>query len=94
MENFREIRCVDDLKKVFMFCSDTAQFFIQLKGGGRSWKRISPSFKTDRYGEPKWDIFNEIDGSMQTLTSNNLFNKSLTNIGWAMVNGSFYFAWQ
>ena len=72
---------------------NTGEFFILLNGGGRSWKRITISPQMDKNGNNKWDIVNEIDESHQVLTDKNLFNKRFTNIGEAMQQGSFYFAW-
>jgi hypothetical protein len=38
----------------------------------------------------KFNVVNEIDGSAQKLTPEELFNESLTNIGKAIKYGAFY----
>jgi hypothetical protein len=61
------------------------EFFIALNGGIRSDKAI---FFGDEEGT--YFIINYIDDSEQTLTKDELFNKDLTNIGYALSVGSLY----
>lgn len=64
------------------------EFFIVLNGGGRSWKAITFADKTDRNGEYKLEILNEIDNTKQVLAMASLHKHS--NIGEAIDNGAFY----
>lgn len=60
-------------------------FFIQLNFGMRSSKCISY--------DPTHDLFwvlNEIDGSEQSLTSEQIMDEDCTNIGKAIKYGSFF----
>lgn len=79
IEHKGEIRCL--------------QCFVMLNGGGKSWKTITYSPQCDRHGNNKFEILNEIDETRQVLTEKNLFNEKFTNIGKAIENGSFIFAW-
>lgn len=60
-------------------------FFIQLNGGARSLKRI----RYDHWRET-FHVTNEIDGSRQVLTADELMDPQQTNIGTAMRAGAFY----
>lgn len=71
----------------------TSEFFVQLNYGVRSWKVIGYAAKNDRNGNSKFEILNEIDESRQILTEKNLFNPKCTNIGTAIQQGSFFYAW-
>lgn len=48
------------------------------------------SSKYMEYDDNTFYIVNEIDGSEQTLTSKELFDKNYTNIGISINNGTFY----
>ena len=61
------------------------EFFILLNGGLRSSKHIWQE------SEDKWWILNEIDDSEQHLTKEELFDKSITNIGYATEKGGFFY---
>lgn len=62
------------------------EFFIQLNGGARSTKRI----RYDHWRET-FHVTNEIDGSKQVLTSDELMDSNVTNIGTAIRAGAFYY---
>ena len=57
--------------------------FIRLNGGIRSSKHIEwlPDDK-------KFEILNEVDGSWQSLTTEELFDDTITHIGVAMKKGA------
>lgn len=59
--------------------------FIQLNFGGRSVKRI-------RYDRRRrlFNVLNQIDGSRQMLSADQIMDTGLTNIGEAMRLGAFY----
>ena len=71
----------------------TSEFFILLNGGGKSWKTIGLAAEDDCNGQSKIEILNQMDETRQILTQKNLFNEKFTNIGKAIENGSFYYAW-
>lgn len=60
-------------------------YFIALNFGARSSKFIT----TDDY-ERNFEIINEIDGSEQTLTEEELFDEKKTLIGKAIKYGALY----
>ena len=60
-------------------------FFIMLNGGVRSGKYIDYSIYTE-----KFYITNEIDGTDQELTREQLMDERYTNIGKAMKAGALY----
>ena len=62
--------------------SGNHDFFI---GGG-----LLRSSKYMEYDDDLFYVVNEIDGSEQTLTSKELFDKDYTNIGFAINQGCFY----
>lgn len=66
-----------------LVASGKHRFFIQLNLGLRSSKFITGN------GD-KFCIFNEIDGSEDRLTEEELFDKSLTNVGEAIKYGAFF----
>ena len=61
------------------------EFFILLNFGAVSAKFIN-------YGEQEgtYLIINEIDDSEQTLTTDQLFDRNYTNVGYALDNGALY----
>lgn len=78
-----QIKDVEHLKE--MIEDDNHDFYIALKGGGRSSKCIDY--------EPESEMFtieNEIDGTEQELTEQQLFDEDYTNIGKAIKVGSLY----
>lgn len=79
----KKVKNIEHLKE--MIEEGTHDFFIQLNFGLRSSKTIDYYPETDEF-----DIFNEIDGTGQMLTSKNLFNKEFTNIGYAIEHGALY----
>lgn len=60
-------------------------FFIQLNHGARSSKSVDYDPSAGRFV-----IENEMDGTRQRLTEQNLFNERYTNIGKAIRAGAFY----
>jgi hypothetical protein len=80
---FIQVKDVDDLKRLITE-ENKHDFFIQLNFGARSSKTM------DVDDDGKFNVVNEIDGSAQKLTSEELFNESLTNIGKAIKYGAFY----
>ena len=77
-----KIKTVKALKKAIE--NEENDFFLVVGGFARSSKTI---FLTE---DNKFDITNEIDDSEQTLTEDELFDETLTNIGKAMKLGAFY----
>lgn len=59
------------------------RYFIALNFGLRSSKHIS-------LNGDNFCVFNEIDGSEDRLTEEELFDKSLTNVGEAIKYGAFF----
>ena len=51
---------------------------------------ILKSSKYIEYDDDNFYIVNEIDGTEQTLTTEELFNDDYTNIGVSIKNGTFY----
>lgn len=64
-------------------------FHILLNYGIRSSKYIS-CYETKVRKTPMFEIFNEIDGSTQSLTAKQIMSKSHSNIGEAMKKKSFF----
>ena len=94
LENeFEKVTSLEHLKQILEQNDGVCgEFFVQLQVG-RSWKTMSFSDQTDKNGNYKIWVENQIDGSHQILTENNLFNEKFSNIGTAINNGQFYFAW-
>ena len=84
MGNYKKISTVEDLNQAL---DEKKHKFILLLAGGlcRSVKRIKYSDKT----KSSYHIVNEIDGTKQTLASEQLFDEGLTNIGRGMRSGAF-----
>lgn len=84
MGNYRKISTVQDLNQAL---DEKKHKFILLLAGGlcRSVKRIKWADKT----RTKYHIKNDIDGTKQVLTADELFDRDLTNIGFGMGNGAF-----
>ena len=83
MANFKKIKSLDELKKI---CDGNPKcFFIQLNFGLRSSKTISYDSAND-----KFHILNEIDDTEQVLDSKDIMDANITNVGAAIVLGSFY----
>ena len=68
-----------------MISEGVHDFFILLNGNARSSKMMDYNPLTGKYV-----IINEIDNTKQRLSEKNLFNRRYTNIGHAMLNGSFW----
>jgi len=93
-KEFTQVKSLEHLKQLIdENDGGTLECFIELNGGGRSWKTITFADKNDKNGNAKFEILNEIDESRQVLTEKNLFNTKHTNIGDAINKGAFYFAW-
>ena len=76
---------VESLEHLKQLCLDNkSEYFIKL-GFGRSSKHIEYSESDD-----KWYIYNEMDDTEQVLSSKKLFDKDLTNIGYAINTKKFY----
>lgn len=91
---FIKVKSLEHLKTILKENDNgTLECFIETNGGGKSWKTITYSPQCDRHGNNKFEILNEIDETRQVLTEKNLFNEKFTNIGKAIENGSFIFAW-
>ena len=91
---FIKVKSLEHLKTILKENDNgTLECFIETNGGGRSWKTITYANEDDKDGNPKFEILNEIDETRQVLTEKNLFNERYTNIGKAIENGSFFFAW-
>lgn len=60
-------------------------FFVVLAGG---LARRSKEIDVDSDG--KFYVFNEIDGTEDVLTEEELMDRNITNIGYAITNGAFY----
>ena len=84
MGNYRKISTVQDLNQAL---DEKKHKFILLLAGGlcRSVKRIKYADRT----KTNYHIVNEIDGTKQVLTAEDLFDKNQTNIGLGMSNGAF-----
>lgn len=84
MENFIKVKSLEHLIELMSEQGGFHhEFFICLNGGGRSSKYLD-------FDGKHFSITNEIDGTKQKLLPKNLFNRKLTNIGYAIENGSFY----
>ena len=62
-----------------------AEFFILLNNGLRSSKDIVWDAETKRF-----NVFNHIDQTEQHLTERQLYDRSLTSIGYAMKRGALF----
>lgn len=65
--------------------NDYFDYFVALNYGLRSSKTICMNDDGERF-----DIVNEIDGTEQTLSEEELMDRDLTNIGYAIQNGALY----
>lgn len=81
MQNIR-VRNIDHLKELIN--NEKTDFFICLDGGLRSSKTICP------LDDNKFLVFNEIDGTEEEFTEQELMDKDFTNIGEAMTAGALY----
>ena len=78
-----------DLEHLKQLCKvGRTDFFILLSFGIRSSKEIS--LASDGSG---FYVFNEIDGSEETLTTEQMNDVRYTNIGLAINNGAFWCEW-
>ena len=78
-----QVKSLDDLKQSI---SDGAHdFYIQLNFGLRSSKYLDYSTVTK-----KFHVTNEIDGTEQELTEQQLMDRTYTNIGYALEHGALY----
>jgi len=78
-----KIESVEKLKEACM--NQCVDFFIQLNFGIRSSKCISYDSIHDLF----W-VLNEVDGSEQSLTPEQIMDEDYTNIGKAIKYGAFY----
>lgn len=78
-----QVKSVNQLKTI-LADGETKDFFILLHFGLRSSKAISFD------GDNTFYVLNEIDGTEQELTEQELMNSDITNIGKAINNGAFY----
>lgn len=79
----KQVKSVNQLK-IILADGETKDFFILLNFGLRSSKAISFD------GDNTFYVLNEIDGTEQELTEQELMNSDITNIGKAINNGAFY----
>lgn len=79
----KQVKSVNQLKTI-LADGETKDFFILLNFGLRSSKAISFD------GDNTFYVLNEIDGTEQELTEQELMSSDLTNIGKAINNGAFY----
>lgn len=79
----KQIKTIEELKEIVPI-GKSKDCFLVCGGFCRSSKNMY------RISEDKWEVLNEIDDTYQTLTSKQLFNNKLTNIGEAMKLGAFY----
>jgi len=77
----KKVNSVEELKE--MIVSGEHDFFMMLNGGLRSSKWID-------FHEGTFFVLNEIDGTEQELTGEELNDRNLTNIGYAINNGAFF----
>lgn len=78
-----QVKSVNQLKTI-LADGETKDFFILLNYGLRSSKAISFD------GDNTFYVLNEIDGTEQELTEQELMSSDITNIGKAINNGAFY----
>lgn len=79
---YTAIKSLEELDNILT--DESQDFFIALNGRSRSSKSI---FKNE---DGSYNILNEIDDSEQSLTKEQLFDTSLTNIGDAIIKNAFY----
>lgn len=79
----KQVKSVNQLKTI-LADGETKDFFIMLNFGLRSSKAISFD------GDNTFYVLNEIDGTEQELTEQELMDSDITNIGKAINNGAFY----
>ena len=79
----KQVKSVNQLKTI-LTDGETKDFFILLNYGLRSSKAISFD------GDNTFYVLNEIDGTEQELTEQELMDSDITNIGKAINNGAFY----
>lgn len=79
----KQVKSVNQLKTI-LADGETKDFFILLNFGLRSSKAISFD------GDNTFYVLNEIDGTEQELTEQELMDSDITNIGKAINNGAFY----
>lgn len=78
-----QVKSTDQLKTI-LADGETKDFFILLNFGLRSSKAISYD------GSSTFYVLNEIDGTEQELTGQELMSSEFTNIGEAINKGAFY----
>jgi hypothetical protein len=77
-----KIASLEQLKK--LATDSPLDCFIVLGGG------MLRSSKSVLYNEGVFSVVNEIDGTEQTLTEEEVMDENFTNIGVAMLKGGFY----
>lgn len=80
----KKINSLEELKEVLSEEGETVEGFILLKGGIRSSKSMC------KIGDDQYSIINEVDDTEDILTLEELNDKSIINIGYAITNGAFY----
>ena len=78
-----KVKSISDLKQKIY--DGTHDFFVQLNFGIRSGKYLDYSTYTK-----KFYVYNEIDGTEQELTEQQLMDRTYTNIGYALKNGALF----
>ena len=76
---------VNSLSQLKKLAENGADFYIALNGGLRSSKNI-----TYVPGNNTFEIINEIDFSFEILTEEELFDRSYTNVGYALENNALF----
>lgn len=79
---YTRIKDVNHLRELLK--KDKNDFFICLNGGLRSSKFIL------LLEDGCFQITNEIDGSIDRLSEEELMNRDITNVGYAITKGAFY----
>lgn len=78
-----QVKSINQLKDI-LADGEVKDFFILLNYGLRSSKAMSYD------GDNTFYVLNEIDGTEQELTEQELMDDDITNIGKAINNGAFY----
>jgi len=79
----KQINTIDELN-IALQDKKSHDFVMHLNGGVFSRKTIRKNNKEDKYS-----VLNHIDNCKQILTSKELMDESITNIGKAIKQGSF-----
>ena len=92
-----QVRDIEHLREILTDSEDFESFYIVLNGGLRSSKEIrllrgAHDMRCRGGKMDKFQVHNDIDGSMQTLTEKEIADtqSSRTNIGKAIEQGALY----